>query len=182
MRLFVAIDIPEEVKEKIYSTAKDFSMPGVSLTKKETYHVTMQFLGERREDELSSIKSALSEITAEKFRTHLSGVSYFEPSRINVIFACVSEGKDEISGIYNKINSSLRRHGVFFEDEREYAPHVTISRIKHLNQGPKDKLLSLLERHSADDFGSVDVVSVLLKKSTQAPEGRIHETLYEAKL
>ena len=182
MRLFIAIDLPEEMKDKLYAVAKEFSMPGVSITRKETYHVTMQFLGERKEEDLDNIKSSLSEISAKKFRMQISGVSCFRPERINVIFAGITEGRGETEAIYSQVSSSFQAHGIPCEDEQEYTPHVTFLRVRRLKQESKATLLSLLEKHQRDDFGFADVSSISLKRSTPTREGYVHELLYKVDL
>ena len=47
MRLFVAVDLENEVREKIYELSKALSsIRGIKTVEKENLHITLKFLGE----------------------------------------------------------------------------------------------------------------------------------------
>jgi 2'-5' RNA ligase len=50
MRLFIAVDLPEQVKDYISQIAQPLrAIPGIKPVNKENIHITMKFLGEVEE-------------------------------------------------------------------------------------------------------------------------------------
>lgn len=180
MRIFLAVDIPDSIKDKISEVAKDYAMPGIHLSRKDTYHITLQFLGDLEKEKIDAIKDILSSLKIKPFTVKISGISHFDPTRIYVIFAYVSEGSAELKSIYNQIDVELKKKGLSYKREKHYSPHVTIARVKSIRS--KANLLSMLDKHKRENFGSFDVSSIYLKESILKSDGPIHNTLYELKL
>ena len=55
MRLFLAIDIPENLKEEVAKFQEQFKIKGIKLVEKENLHITVKFLGEVDEEKLKEI-------------------------------------------------------------------------------------------------------------------------------
>lgn len=179
MRTFVSVEMPEEIRERLSNASQEFSSKGITLVKKEAYHITLQFLGELRESDLDKAKEALSSIRHSRFKVEIKGLSYFDQRFIKVIFAVVKEGDKELKEIYKDIDSELARRGVIYEKENEYEPHATIARVKHVND--KNNLPSTIQKYAEYEFGSFEAGSIFLKKSTPTEQGHVHETLLEVK-
>ena len=60
-------------------------------------------------------------------------------------------------------------------DKRNYKPHATIARVRRNHASLKRQVDQLAER----DFGSYEVGSFTVRKSTLTPEGPIYEELLE---
>ena len=174
MRVFTAVEIPEGIKDNLLNASALFDGKGITLVKKDALHITLQFLGERREDEIEEIKKDIESIDEPAFNVSFKGLSYFEHNHPSVIFAKVVNGRQNLINIYNKLSSTI------LEKEGEYTPHATIARVRYA----KDNLalISKIKGHENDDFGSYGVVSILLKKSTLTQDGPVYKDLYEKKL
>jgi 2'-5' RNA ligase len=179
MRLFVAIEIPEEIREKLWKAARDFGMKGVILSNKDQYHITLQFLGEMEESRLPVIKEALSTINCKAFKIKISGISSFDPT-LRVLFADIKEGSEELKSIYAGIDSEFTKRGISYEKENSFKPHLTLARVKFLKD--KTLLLPIMSKYSSYEFGKFHARSMILKVSKPSTSGYAYEDLYEVKL
>ncbi len=182
MRLFIGIDVPEEVKEKAELIEQEIESIQGSFTfvKKEAMHITLNFIGEVDETKAQAAARALGSISIPKFYISLEGVSYFSPKFIKVIFIGIGRGEKELEGAFSKIGSALSEAGVPYEHDLSFKPHLTIARVKYIKE--KAPLLALLDKHKNERFGEFEAESIFLKKSTLTPDGPIYENLSELKL
>jgi len=179
MRAFIALEVPEEIKEKIEELQKEFGSEGIVLVKKEAMHITLQFLGNIGEVDVAKVREAMQEIGSAPFEVRLVGLSCFTPEFIKVVFAKVTAGSEELVEIYKELADALKEKGLAFEKE-EYIPHLTLARVKRVRN--KDALVSAINKHSALDLGSFTASGISLKESILTPEGPVYNTLYELKL
>ncbi len=179
MRLFIGVEIPEEIKARLWGVAEKFDFSGVTLSRRENYHITMQFLGEVPESKLQDIKDSMSSTAGNSFHADVHGLSSFG-DRMRVLFADLGEGSEELRSLYSRLGAELRNHGVACEEEKAYRPHVTLARVKFIND--RDALASAFEKYSSTDFGSFVADSIFLKSSVPTPLGHLHQILYERKL
>ena len=81
MRLFVAIRLPKEMIPAVERAAAPLDGAlGARVLPRESYHLTLKFLGETPNERLEEIKQALSKIKFQPFDVHLSGAGAF-PSK-----------------------------------------------------------------------------------------------------
>ena len=179
MRAFIAIDLPDELKDNIVQLEKALNLGGLVLVKREALHITLQFLGEIDDAQAEKVKAALSAVKFHPFSAKLAGLSYFSPEFIKVIFVKISEGAQDVSELYELIANALMTAGINFQRE-DYTPHITIARVKHALD--RNKLASIIEKGSNVELGSLSVNSVVFKKSILSGEGPAYTDLYELKL
>jgi 2'-5' RNA ligase len=179
MRAFIAIEVPEEIKNKVETLQKELPSNGIVLVKKDAMHLTLQFLGEISAEKAEMVKDAMQNATRAPFRASFSGISYFTPDFIRVIFAAVGDGSAELKELYAKLANALAEREISFERE-EYTPHLTIARVKHV--GDRKKLIDEINKHSSLELGSFEVKALFLKKSTLTPNGPVYEDLYKLEL
>lgn len=179
MRSFIAIDIPEQVKENILRVSENFRSNGITLVKREALHVTLHFLGDLNDSRLEEAKRSMDAIKEgiNAFDASLNGVGYFTPQSVRVIFAELEKGRGECISIYNSLERELRKHQVVLKKE-DYTPHVTIARVRF---GDRNKLLSVIDRYAAHGFGEFRVDSIKLKSSVLGSTGPAYTDLYELK-
>lgn len=179
MRLFMAIEIPGEIREKLWRAARDFGIKGVILSNKDQYHITLQFLGETEESRLPAIKEALSAVNCKAFRIKISDISSFDPT-LRVLFADIKEGSEELKSIYASIDSEFAKRGITYEKENKFKPHLTLARVKFLKD--KTLLLPIMAKYSSYEFGKFQARSIILKVSKPSASGYVYEDLHEVKL
>ncbi|MFH1821519.1 MAG: RNA 2',3'-cyclic phosphodiesterase [Methanobacteriota archaeon] len=182
-RAFVAIDIDEEVRNRIVAAQEQLGATGADLKLVEppNIHVTMKFLGDVPDKKLGEITEALTRgaTGTDKFDIGVKGIGVFPNlNYIRVIWAGVDEGKDELVELQRKIEGELEKAG--FRREGSFVPHLTIARVRTARQ--KDKLASFVNEMSSAEFGVTRSLAVELKQSTLTPKGPIYSTLANIKL
>lgn len=169
MRLFVSIDLPGKVREKLHGWLPD--RPDLRYTKQEQLHLTLLFLGECDEQKVNSIVNELKTVQFIPFEIIIEGLGAF-PDRKNprVIWAGVNKHADLLN-LQHQISSKL---GAFADtdENRSFKPHITLARTT--------ERFTLKNKNQLFEPGKsmpVKVESFALKKSILSPEGSIHKTL-----
>jgi 2'-5' RNA ligase len=132
MRLFFALPLPPEAKERlrpIVEAARQAGGDSVGFTKVEQLHFTLAFLGEQPDaGEALAAGEVLRESRA--FELAISGVGAFPNTlRPRVLWLGVSEGAAELMETAERLRGELRRRG-FQIEERRFQPHLTIGRVR----------------------------------------------------
>lgn len=174
MRLFVAVDLNEEIRENIFGLSKILGVRGVKTVERENLHITLKFLGGVHDSKKDRIISALDEIEFEKFRINFKGVGYFpNASRLRVIWVGVENGAKELETLANLVEDKMAE--LKFKKERRFVPHATIARVKRIDNSMRSRILKQLAEFKNEEFGEMEVEHFSLKKSTLTPSGPIYE-------
>ncbi|HEX7391212.1 MAG TPA: RNA 2',3'-cyclic phosphodiesterase [Acidiphilium sp.] len=133
MRLFVALDLPWDIKQTLAGFA--INLPGARWVPAQNMHITLRFIGETGRLEAEEIDHALAAIRSPGFPLVLTGAGWFEKAgRVNMLWIGV-ERNEALLHLQTKIETALRRVGVAAE-RRRYTPHVTLARMD-LPVGPR---------------------------------------------
>ena len=176
MRTFIALEVSEEVKIRARILEEEFKIDGLGLVNKEAMHITLQFLGDTSMQEAEKVVDLMQKIKFTPFKISLSGVSFFSPRLIRVIFVEIAQGQKELQLLYSKLSTALTASGIKFEEER-YTPHFTIARVKRVKE--MRRLREILEKNSKAGLGSFEVSSIVFKESTLTPDGPVYRDLYK---
>jgi len=183
MRLFIAIQVSEEIRralaeaqERLRSTGAD-----LKLVEPENIHLTMKFLGEVAEEKVGEISGAMERAISGRgaFHARVRGVGVFPDMRyIRVVWAGVSEGSERIVELQRSLDSELQ--GLGFPRERDFVPHVTLARVR--SPRGKEELAREIRGMAGLEFGEMEVKSVDLVQSRLTPKGPVYSTLAEVGL
>ena len=137
-RLFIAINLPNELKEKIWQDYSEKLLgEELKLVRKENLHITMKFLGYFSEKNLLELYEKLSKISFEMFEAEVFGVGEFNGK---VIWVGVTDKNNLIEKINYKINKALETSG------EKFHPHITLARNKKLEKIKVKKIVEELNR------------------------------------
>lgn len=143
MRLFVALDLPQEVKVRL--AAMCGGIPGVRWVKPENYHLTLRFIGEVPGYMAEELDIALANIRAKPFELSLSGLGTFEKSGRVQSMHVTAERTPGLAHLQAKIETALQRAGLPPE-RKKFAPHVTLARTDGSAAVPK--LVGFMQAHN----------------------------------
>ena len=180
MRAFIAIDLPDNIKDELEKVSSSVAMSGHIQVKKEHMHITLQFLGEITEESAEKIKTAIDSVKSGPIKITISGVSYFSPEKPRVVYASLTEGNEELKALYNKLDIALEKSGIKLRREPNYTPHVTLFRIKKTPASAQ--LTSLVSKYAKHRFGGFTAESIELKRSILSRSGPEYTTLHESKI
>lgn len=181
VRLFIAINLPEALREKLASVQREFPQANLKLVEPENLHLTLKFLGETPEGKIENIKEAISEVVRHScsFELEVAGLGAFpDLRRIRVIWAGVCKGSQDVINLQRSIDRMLTQQG--FQPERDFHPHVTLARVKP----PTDTrlIMEFIRGAGSRMFGSFCVREVDLMQSTLTSRGPIYARIFSAKL
>lgn len=128
-RLFTAIDIPDDIKGDITSLYTD--IPGAKWVKEDNLHITLNFLGDVRDNQLSRLTNALSLVQFNPFKVRLSGAGFFKKGTLWIGI----KKSEELSKLHNELKEIITLCGIE-QDNRKYKPHLTVARLKYGSAEP----------------------------------------------
>lgn len=161
MRLFIALDLPDFIKDEL-KTLHDRRMRARWTTEPQ-WHITLHFLGER--DDEATLCSLLSAVQAEPFALRLQGVGTFsDRDRARVLWAGI-EAPPALQTLHSRIGDALAAAG-FEAERRPYHPHMTLARFYDAVPTP-DVLHGYLERHAAFSTAAAQMNHFTLYESRQ---------------
>lgn len=165
MRLFLAIELPAEIKERLYGLQKEILSLGFfrgTPVKKEQLHLTLHFFGEVGEEKYKDIVEKLKALKFSSFEVRIQRLGVF-PS--NNYFRVVWAGI-EGAGLEKLQRDVCALLGVKNE---EFIGHITLFRVKNIIN--KNSFLDFLEKHREVRFGSFVLKEVILFESLLKPNG-----------
>jgi RNA 2',3'-cyclic 3'-phosphodiesterase len=167
-RLFVAIDIPEEIKAALTQFTRE--LPAARWVPADQLHLTLRFIGDAGPQAFTAIKDALSVIQFHPFQLALHGTGHFPPgTHPRVLWVGVKEDP-QLRQLYQDLELALLEVGIPPE-ERPFSPHLTLARLK--TSAPA-ALSSFETLHGELAFASFEVREVILYSSVLTNQGAIH--------
>ncbi len=142
MRLFVALDLPWELKQRLTMLAG--GVPGARWVPPENFHLTLRFIGETPKHRAEEIDAALLALRAPVFPLTLGGIGTFSKAGRAVALWAGVERSPPLDHLQNKIETALQRVGLEPE-RRRFAPHVTLARLDNVAES---KLAGYVQSHN----------------------------------
>ncbi|WP_129125131.1 RNA 2',3'-cyclic phosphodiesterase [Geomonas oryzae] len=167
-RLFIAIELPDEIKETLSSFCCD--LPGMRWVPTDQIHLTLRFLGDVQPKEAAGLKEALAAIAFAPFPLTVQGVGHFPPhGHPRVLWIGLEESRPLLE-LQQRIETAVAGAGIVPE-ERRFSPHITIARIKE-NASAAVKLFEV--KHRQLSFPPFTVEDFILFSSVLSPKGATH--------
>jgi 2'-5' RNA ligase len=168
-RLFVAIDLPEEVKKTVEEISGE--LPGAHWVPADQLHLTLRFIGEVDEGLFQQIREALAGVSGNPFSLTLKGIGHFPPGKhARVLWVGMGES-EELLKLQTKVELVLIDAGIAPE-ARRFSPHITIARMK---ETPAARVLAFEEKHGGFETPAFPVKVFYLYSSTLSREGAVHK-------
>jgi RNA 2',3'-cyclic 3'-phosphodiesterase len=138
MRLFVALDIDEEIRDGITRFMEQHRAlaPKARWVSPESLHVTLKFIGEKPDGMVSEIQSALASVSAGEFRLAFRGSGFFPTPKSARVFWVGIEAEPGLAELAGAVDSALARLGVP-KETRPFSPHLTLARAGNRSGAPR---------------------------------------------
>ncbi|HEV2802387.1 MAG TPA: RNA 2',3'-cyclic phosphodiesterase [Pyrinomonadaceae bacterium] len=140
MRIFCAVELPEEVRARIAAHISDVraaaeSTLKISWERTEKLHLTLKFLGEIEPPRLEALTRAVERAAGAsgKFEVTLREAGAF-PTHGNprVLWLGLQDDSGHLSQLQERLEIECEREG-FARETRPFRPHITIARIRLAN-------------------------------------------------
>jgi RNA 2',3'-cyclic 3'-phosphodiesterase len=182
MRLFVAIDIETEIRQRVsnfldgvrgFATDARWVFP-------ESLHITLKFVGEKSEQETEPVKRALGTIRPHTFDLKVRGYGFFPTARAPKVFWIGIEAGPELGSLAAAVDEALATIGIP-KEEHAYNAHLTLARAgndrrvrkhKGVNRPASFRLLQeKLAALPSPEFGTMTAREFFLYQSRLSPGG-----------
>ncbi len=183
MRCFLALKLSLEIAENLAASqkllkerCKEAGMI-VRWIPPPNIHMTLLFLGEITEPMAAALKDMLKPITdeTELFDLTVLGMGAFpDATNPKIIWAGLGEGTDKLTLLYNTVRQRLETAGFYF-DNRPFAAHVTIGRVK---SSPPGASAGCFQDEAARTFGTGTIRQIHCFRSDLYPTGAEYTSLW----
>ena len=180
MRLFVALDIPEAVRQNLAAMRRDFPAMASQLrwVPPQNFHVTLKFIGSVPPEKLQPIIEALRRVSlADRVQLRIRGVAWGVNAKTGVMLYAIMEDSKPLTALATAIDQQLEHLG-FIPENRTFMPHLTLVRAsRDVPANFQTALRELAEQHKQYDFGSVTPEEFHLMESKTLPAGPIYSKI-----
>ncbi|MBV9867508.1 MAG: RNA 2',3'-cyclic phosphodiesterase [Abitibacteriaceae bacterium] len=170
-RLFIAIDLPDAIRQQLSSLRTDLA--GARWVKPAQMHLTLRFIGEMDETVAQAVSVALTSVQASRFELQLNGIDCFPHRRAPRVLWVGIEDNPALHRLYETIEGSLRRLGLVAETH-PFAAHITLARFKNAPVEPVKQFIKANSEFAAEPFL---VEEFRLYSSTLERQGALHQVL-----
>lgn len=178
MRTFIAIELPENIKQEIerLQTPLKKTRAFVSWVRPSNIHVTLKFLGEVPEEKIDEVFDATERSVEgnKRFNMSLKNTGGFPNlRRPRVIWIGTGSGAEELFRLAERIEEEMEKIG-FPREKRKFSPHFTMGRVKSAKN-----IEPLVRQVKSIDFETeeIPVVEVVVMRSQLHPDGAIYTPL-----
>jgi 2'-5' RNA ligase len=180
-RLFVALELPEEVVGGVAGLARDAFGPvdELRLVRRESLHATLVFLGYHPEREIERIAEIVFDEPAGSFDLVPDAVVPVPPRRARLFALGLEDAGGALHGWQDGLSRRLEEARLYEPEKRPFWPHVTLARVKRGVRVPGGLALPELPAELRQPFRASRVT---LFKSTLKPSGAMYEPLASARV
>jgi 2'-5' RNA ligase len=183
MRLFVAVDLEDNIRSRIarfLDGVRGFA-PEARWARPESLHVTLKFIGEQPEAQVAELKRELAAIEADRFDVNLRGYGFFPDSRAPRVFWIGIDRGSRLISLAETVDSKLTSLQIP-KEEQAFSPHLTLARSAGASGSPRrqkrdrpnqsfQRLQEKLAALPAPEFGTMTAREFFLYHSQLSPGG-----------
>lgn len=187
-RLFVAISLPEGVKDEIEKTQHELraALPGnfIRWTKREQSHLTLKFLGNVAEARVNELITALRAtcLNFAALGVRAERIGFFPDLRFpRVIWVGVHDDHDGLLRLQQMIEAAAKNFTAE-RSEKKFTGHVTLGRIPQIKRPQAEMLKKVALGLSDRFFGEWVADKIELIRSELSSTGSRYTTLADIPL
>jgi len=183
MRLFIALDIDDSIRERItrfMDGLREFA-PQVRWVRPESLHVTLKFIGEKPAEAAPDIKQVLAKISGEPFEVTFRAFGFFPTARSARVFWIGIDAPPQLAVLATAVDEATATLGISKEDHA-FSPHLTLARGGRGSGSPRQqrddrhnsnfqRLQEKLAALRVPEFGKMTAREFWLYQSQLSPGG-----------
>lgn len=187
MRVFIAIDIEQQIKHALTDLQKKLQAE-VSLDRRSVkwvdpaaMHLTLKFLGEIKDVEVVEVCGITEQVAARHrcFEMQIETVGTFGGRSPRIVWVGTKSDGDELLQLQKDLETALAKVG-FPEEKRQFTGHLTLCRIKAPKAGVE--LARAIKVCSSLKLGATLVETVTVFQSQLTSQGPVYTVLGNYKL
>ena len=181
MRIFVALDIDDEIRERIARLIAEMRAlaPDVRWVAPESLHVTLKFIGEKPDLVVTQVEERLASISGPSFDLSFRGCGFFPNTKSARVFWVGIESEPRLAKLASQVEDALVGIGIP-KEARAFSPHLTLARAGSGAPGRRkddksNKLFAKLQQKliemPAPEFGTMSAHEFFLYRSQLSSQG-----------
>ncbi|MFP4065473.1 MAG: RNA 2',3'-cyclic phosphodiesterase [Bacteroidales bacterium] len=182
-RLFCAVKVTpsQAVRDTLEAFHQELQGEKISWVSPDNLHLTLKFFGDTPGYMQKKITPALQNAAAEcsAFSFRMEGCGTFGNPRMPRVLWLGIKDADDLDHLYQSVNRQLEPLG-YKPDKATFVPHLTIGRIKHLDDTAP--LRELMAQYESTFLGTIEVNAFYLIQSILRPKGPEYKILDEFSL
>lgn len=185
MRTFIAMDLDQDIRERLAEVQNRFDAPQqrINWVHADQLHVTLKFLGEAPHEDINKVCTLVAEASARvpAFDFEVRGVAAVPPraGALRMLWAGVADETGLLSVLHDELDKALSGLN-FRQDQRGFVPHITLARIKLVS---RPGLVRATAGELAEtSFGIQHAAHAVVYASHLTPAGPIYAPLARAPL
>jgi 2'-5' RNA ligase len=190
MRLFVALEVPEQVRENLTSLRLSIEKESSGLTRQlhpahasdlrwvppENFHVTLKFIGEVGSEELPDIAEELRKVRPDgSVKAVFRGLGFSWKQQRGGVFWATMVVSDGLKKLAAQIDRRLENHLGIPAEDRDFLAHLTVARFKRGTDLPK--IREAVAANVSTEFGTAQWQQFALIVSKLGSGGSQYTTL-----
>jgi RNA 2',3'-cyclic 3'-phosphodiesterase len=184
-RTFIAIDPGKAIRDRLVSLQESLAKSGadVKWVEHDNLHLTLLFLGEVDQRDLTDVCRAVADAAATRaaFSMTIARAGAFPNTRRpRTLWVGVDAGAQEVCALHDAVERPLLKLGCYRREERAFTPHLTLGRVRA--DRAADVLAATLTKFAGWTAGETNVVEILVMGSELTPEGPTYTVLSRGKL
>lgn len=182
MRCFVAIELPDDVRERLADLQGQMAGlgRGVRWTRPESIHLTVKFLGQVPDAQVAEVCEAARRIAAKYpvFGLEVAGAGCFPPrGLVRVIWAGIVQLPPPLVDCQRECEDVYAGMG-FEKENRAYKPHLTVGRVN--DSGVSNRVRETLLQFEGFSGGSFVAEELIVFQSELRRGGAVYTPLARA--
>jgi len=187
MRVFIAIDVGEEIRASLSSLQQqlqgeiDIKKSDVKWVQPGNIHLTLKFLGEIKDEQAVEVCKITKDVAGrnKNFELDIESVGSFGGRSARVVWVGTGRGSDDLLRLQEDLDEQLAAAG-WPKDTRKFAGHLTLCRVRNPKAG--FKLAQTSKDYRDFKLGTISADSVAVYQSQLTPRGPVYTVLGNYKL
>lgn len=184
-RIFVAIDISDEAKQKVSPYVEtlraEFPRLRVGWEKPEKLHLTLKFLGDIDDEKLKKLIVAVEKTTGQLsvFKLQIKETGVFpSPRNARILWLGLHDENKSLQKLNEILESECEKIG-FAREKRNFKAHLTIARLREPRNSNE-----LAQKHLQNEFEAVEFEAseIVIYDSKLLPQGSIYSVVSKHEL
>jgi 2'-5' RNA ligase len=183
LRLFMAIAIPNQVKDEIEKVQRKLrhvlSQATVRWTERDQFHLTLRFLGKVEAQRVTALSEAVNSAvrTLAPLQLRAEQVGFFPNARFpRVLWVGVRDPENRLLALQQAVQNATLAFSTE-EPEQRFSGHVTLARIKDISRLEAATLSQAAAALKERVLGEWTAGSIKLMRSQLSAPKAIHSTL-----
>jgi RNA 2',3'-cyclic 3'-phosphodiesterase len=184
VRMFVALDLPEIVREDIASWGEtELASPALRRVSQESLHVTLAFLGNGQLADVERIAEAMEAVAELPVLLEL-GAPVGRPPRGGSRLVALPVLHRPVPGLQARLREILIFERLYEPERRPFWPHVTVARVRAEGRGSRRPMSVELPPGPSptERVGWFNAVRISLYRSELQPSGARYVPLAQVQL